>query len=100
MEGREDQRYGGGEGVRNAPGDVPVPGGDLRESQVIVGGGGLQECVLFCKWQPHSYKNKPTTKNACLQYFFKKISVEKALQESTHYERANKCIDFKPLFTK
>jgi DNA invertase Pin-like site-specific DNA recombinase len=50
VEGREDQRYGGGEGVRNAPGDVPIPGGDLRESQVVVGGGVLQEGVLSCKW--------------------------------------------------
>ena len=49
VEGRSDHRHGGGERVRDAAVHLPLPGGNLRKSQVVVKGVILQECVLSCK---------------------------------------------------
>lgn len=49
VEGREDHRHGGSQGVRDAAVYVSLSGGDLRKGRVVVRGQFLQESVLFCK---------------------------------------------------
>ena len=49
MEKRGNHRDGGGKGMRDAAGHVPLPGGDLRKCRLIVIDAFLQKCVPFCK---------------------------------------------------
>ena len=80
VEIREDHRHGGGKGVRDAAVHVPVSGGDLRKCQVVVGGGILQEGVLYCKRKPlFIFLSLPQETPVC-NTFFKKIPAIMGLQ--------------------
>ena len=49
LENGRNHRDGSSKGMWDAPCYLPLPGRDLRKSQVVVKGVFLQECVLFCR---------------------------------------------------
>ena len=49
LENGRNHRNGSSKGMWDAPCYLPLPGRDLRKSQVVVKGVFLQKCVLFCK---------------------------------------------------
>ena len=49
LENGRNHRDGSSKGMWDAPCHLPLPGRDLRKSQVVVKGVFLQECVPFCK---------------------------------------------------